>query len=55
MDRNPFFRPDGWIESELYDFNHAKSDDECRRMLQIFGYDKDHEAIARRLFPDLLN
>lgn len=53
MDRYPFFRPDGWIKSELHDFNRAVSDEERRLMLLNFGYDEAHKAETHRLFPDM--
>lgn len=46
------FRSDGWMDSELEDYNKLKYDDQRRRFIQVNGYDKDHEPDARRLLPN---
>lgn len=55
MDRYPSFNSDGWHKSELYDYSRAKSDEERRKMLLIFGFDEAHRKEARKLFPDMPN
>lgn len=55
MDRYPSFNSDGWHKSELYDYSCAKSDEERRKMLLIFGFDEAHRKDARKLFPDMPN
>lgn len=41
-----------WNKDQKEDFSRARSDDERRKMLSIFGYDKKMEKEARRLFPE---
>jgi len=41
-----------WSADLQADYSKARNDDERRRMLLRFGYDKDHKADAVRLFPE---
>lgn len=43
---------DPWSKDEEQDYFSAKSDEEKKRMLSIFGYDKNRESEAKRLFPE---
>lgn len=47
----PYFTREEWMDSEQYDYSHARSDNERRRMLLRFGVDPAHQAEADRLFP----
>ena len=49
--RRPAKTSEPWHRSELEDYDRAKSDDERRRMLLLFGVDDAHEQEAERLFP----
>ena len=46
------FRYDGWLDSELEDYNNLKYADQRRLFILNTGYDKDHEPDARRLLPE---
>lgn len=51
MDQRPRFSSDPWHHSEAEDYAKARSDDERRRMLFLFGVDKAHLSELERLFP----
>lgn len=41
-----------WPQDCVEDYLHARSDDDRRSMLILFGYDQEHLSEVRRLFPE---
>lgn len=53
MENKTFIRKDGWIESEVEDYEKLTNDDDRRAFMRRNGYDPKYENDAKRLFPDL--